>query len=376
MKTNIFKTLMILFFGVIIVTGFSASANCKTLVLKWAAYQPPISPFTIPQRYFAQEIERVSQGKVKVKFYWAQSLVGSKGMMEAVRDGVADVVSMCASYFRSKVPLSSVVDVPFLNTSGQGGRECIVFNRAYVKPLFVKEHDRWNSVFLYFGYAPPYNLMGKVPVRSVKDLEGKRVRAMGSLGKLLKSFGAIPVFTSAPETFTSLDKGVMDLAAGVGDYWMDAYKVYEASKYYTVDMDMASNGNIVLINKDTYNKLSEKVKRAIPNIRGKMAYVSQEALASPEKIKAYRAKYKAKGIEIIHFPPAERKKLLNRAEEYWEEWIAKWEKSGVKNPREAVNIVKNLINTIEKEFPEKQLMVPEDLKKQVAQLEAKAKAGK
>ena len=376
MKTRRFKAFMILLFAVVLVTGFSAPANCKTLVLKWAAYQPPISPFTIPQRYFAQEIERVSQGEVKVKFYWAQSLVSGKGMMEAVRDGSADVVSMCASYFRSKVPLTSIVDVPFLNTSGQGGRECIVFNRAYVKSLFVKEFDKWNSVFLYFGYAPPYNLMGKVPIRNVKDLEGKRIRAMGSLGKLLKTFGAIPVFVSAPETFTSLDKGVIDLAAGVGDYWMDAYKVYEASKFYTVDMDMASNGNIVLINKDTYNKLPDKVKKAIPNIREKMAYVSQEALASQEKIKAYREKYRAKGIEIIHFPLSERKKLQSRAEEYWEEWIAKWEKSGVKNPREAVNIIKNLINTVEKEFPGKELIVPDDLKKQVAELESKAKAGK
>ena len=376
MKAGILRSFLVLLLTAMFVTGFSAPAECKTIVLKWAAYQPPISPFTIPQRYFAQEIEKISQGEVKVKFYWAQSLVSGKGMMEAVRDGVADVVSMCASYFRPKVPLTSVVDVPFLNTSGQGGRECIVFNRAYVKPLFVKEHDKWNSVFLYFGYAPPYNLMGKVPVNSVKDLEGKRIRAMGSLGKLLKSFGAIPVFTSAPETFSSLDKGVMDLAAGVGDYWMDAYKVFEASKYYTVDMDMASNGNIVLINKRTYNKLPDKVKKAIPDIRKKMAYVSQEALASPEKIKAYREKYKAKGIEIINFPPEERKKLQNKAEEYWEEWIKKWEKSGVKDPREAVNTIKNLINTVEKEFPEKNLTVPDDIKKQVAELEAKARAGK
>jgi TRAP-type C4-dicarboxylate transport system substrate-binding protein len=376
MKRTILITIMLAVFGVIIITGFATPASCKTVVIKWAAYQTPASPFTISQRYFANEIERVSQGAVEVKFFWSQSLVGAKEMMEAVRDRVADVVSISASYFRSKVPLTSIVDVPFLNPKGQGGKEGLVYNRAYTKPMFVEEHEKWNSVFLYFGYAPPYNLMGKVPIKNVEDLNGKRIRAMGSLGTLLKSFGAVPVFTSAPETFASLDKGVMDLAAGPGDYWMDAYKVYEASDYYTIDMDMGANGNIVLMNKDIYSKLPEEVKKAIPMIRDKTAYVSQEAMASPEKLQHYREKYKSSGIEIIHFPPEEREKLVRKAEEYWEQWVKKWEGEGVKNSREAMDTIKNLIKSVEKEFPGEQLDVPKDLKAQVAQLEKEAKSGK
>ena len=369
------KTLVMVLFAGILIAGL-LPPSAQAIQLKWAAYQPPTSPFTTPQRWFIDEIERISGGRVTFKPYWAKSLVGSKGMMEAVRDHVADVVYMCPSYFRSKVPYSSLSDVAFLVASGQGARQGVVFNRACLSPLWTEEYDKWNSVFLFFGYVPPYNLMGKVPVRTLKDIDGRRVRALGGLGDALKSFGAVPVFAPAPETFTALDRGVIDLVAGCGDYWMDAYKIFEAAKYYTVDMDMSSSCCIALMNKDTYKKLPEDVKRAIPELRAKIDYVSQEALAGERKLKEWRAKFNARGIEIIPFPPSERQKMVKRAGRFWEEWIAKWEKAGVKNAREGLNLVKNLIGIVEKEYPEKYLAVPEEIKQQVAEIEAKAKAGK
>lgn len=370
------KTLMILLLVGFLVTSLSSTVMAKTLVLKWASYQPPTSPFTTPQRWFMDEIERISGGEVKIKPYWAQSLVGSKEMMEAVRDGVADFCYTCPSYFRSKVPLSSLIDVAFLTPSGQGARQCIVFNRAFLSDPFVEENARWNAIFLFHGYVPPYNMMGKVPVRNVKDIDGKRVRALGGLGEFLKVFGAVPVFAPAPETFTALDRGVIDLVAGCGDYWMHAYKIYEAAKYYTIGMDMSSAGCEALMNKDSYKKLPEKVKKALPGIREKMPYVSQEALAGKAKVKKWREQYRSKGIEIIEFPPEEREKMKAEASKYWEQWIAKWEKAGVKNAREGLYLVKNLISIVEREYPQRMLDVPEEIVQQVARIEADVKAGK
>jgi len=367
---------MILLLAGLLVTILCPNVTAKTLTLKWGSYQPATSPFTTPQRWFMEEVEKISGGEVKIKPYWAQSLVGSKEMMEAVRDGVADITYPCPSYFRSKVPLSSLTDVAFLCTAGQGGRQNIVFTRAFRTPPFVKELARWNSVFLFFGYVPPYNLMGKVPVRSVDDLKGKRIRELGGLGDLLKDFGAVPVFAPAPETFTALERGVIDLVAGCGDYWMNAYKIDEASQFYTIDMDMSSSCCVAIMNKDSYEKLPEKVKKALPELQDKAAYVSQEALAGKEKLKKWKEQFRAKGIEILEFPPEERQKMKERAAKFWEEWIVKWEKAGVEDAREGLNIVKDLIAAVEKEYPERMLDVPEEIVKQVARIEAEVKAGK
>jgi TRAP-type C4-dicarboxylate transport system substrate-binding protein len=370
------KTLLILLLAGFLITTLSPPVMAKTLVLKWASYQPPNNPFTTPQRWFMNEVERISNGKVKFKAYWAQSLVGAKEMMEAVRDGVADVVYPCPSYFRSKVPYSSLTDVAFLCTAGQGGRQDIVWSRVSLSPILTEEFDRWNAVYLFSGHVPPYNLMGKVPIRNIKDIEGKRIRALGGLGDLLKSFGGVPVFAPAPETFTALDRGVLDLAAGCGDYWHDAYKIDEASKYYTVGMDMSSAAGQALINKESYKKLPEEVKKAIPGLRKKIPYVSQTALAGAEKIKNWRAQFRGRGVEIIHFPPEERKKMKAAAGKFWEEWIAKWEKAGAKHAREALNLVKNMVAIVEKEYPQEMLDVPEEIRQKVVEIEANVKAGK
>ncbi len=372
------KTWMIVLLTGLFVLGLSLSVSAGPLVLKWAAYQPPTSPFTVPQRWFMDEVERISNGKVKFKAYWAQSLVGAKEMMEAVRDGVADITVPSPGYFRSKIPLHSLTDVAFLCTAGQGGRQDMVWNRVMLSPVFSQEFNKWNCLGLFFVGVPPYNLMGKYPIKSIQDFKGKRVRALGGLGDFLKSFGAIPVFVPAPETFTALDRGVMDLVAGCGDYWMDAYKIDEAksSKYYTIGMDMASAGNPVIMNKDAYAKLPEEVIKALPDVQRRSAYVVQSTLAGVKKIEQWRKQYRDKGIEILRLPPEEREKMKQAAPAFWEQWIEKWEKQGVKDAREGLNLVKNMIAIVEKEYPEEMLDVPADIQKHVDEIEARIKAGK
>lgn len=365
---------------VLLTTGLLASAlaaspvAAEPTVFKWAFYQPPQNPVTISARWFAKEVERISEGQVQIKLFWSESLVGSKEMMEAVRDKVADMVFMCPSYHPSKTPLSSLTDVAFLVAAGQGGRQNIVFTRACVTPQFTKEYDKFNSKFLFFTYVPPYNLMGRVPVLNLGDIAGKRIRALGGLGDVLKSFGAVPVFTSAPETFEALQKGVIDLVAGCGDYWMDAYKIYEASKYYTIDMDMSASCLIALMNKESYAKLPEKVKKALPELQEKSNYVAQEALAGKGKIAAWRKKFEVeRGIKITSFPPGDREKMKQGSVKFWEDWIAKMEKSGVEDARKTLYLVRDIIVEVEKQYPKKMLEVPPDIVKQVAEIEAEMK---
>jgi hypothetical protein len=141
-------------------------------------------------------------------------------------------------------------------------------------------------------------------------------------------------------------------------------------------MDMSSAGCVAVMNKESYAKLPEKIKEALPGIREKMPYVSQEALAGKAKVKKWREQFRSKGIEIIEFPESERNKMKERAAKFWEEWIVKWEKAGVKDAREGLNLVKNLISIVEREYPQRMLDVPDEIVQQVAQIEADVKAGK
>jgi TRAP-type C4-dicarboxylate transport system substrate-binding protein len=320
-------------------------------------------------------MEEASGGELKIKWYLGGSLVGAKEMMEAVRDKAADVVSMCPSFFRSKVPLSSLSDVAFLCSSDMSGRQTMVLNMMNVTPMLEKEYDYYNAVFLWATAIPPYNLMGKVPIRTIKDLQGVRIRALGGLGDVLSQFGASPMVVPGPETFTALDRGVIDLVAGGGDYWMHTYKIHEASKYYTVDMDMSSACSIGLMNKETYEKLPDKVKEIMPSLREKIAYVNQEGLAGEESLKKWREEFKARGIEIIHFPPEDRKKLVKAAEKYWEKWIEKFEKTGVKEAREGLNLQKNLVSIVEAYHP-KYLNVSDELKRELREAKEEVLSGK
>ena len=68
--------------------------------------------------------------------------------------------------------------------------------------------------------------------------------------------------------------------------------------------------------------------------------------------------------------------LKQAAPAFWEKWIAKWEKQGAKDAREGLNLVKNMIAIVEKEYPQEMLDVPVDIQKHVDEIEARIKAGK
>ena len=52
--------------------------------------------------------------------------------------------------------------------------------------------------------------MTKFPVNSVADIQGKKIRAVGYIGKLIKGVGAAPVSVPNAEIYTTLERGTAD----------------------------------------------------------------------------------------------------------------------------------------------------------------------
>jgi TRAP-type C4-dicarboxylate transport system substrate-binding protein len=369
-------SLIAIFFGLSIICKPGVT-NAEQVSLKWATYVAPASAFGIPFQWTADQIEKESKGAVKIKIYWSQSLVGAKEMMEAVRDGVVDIGQSAPIYYPNKIPLDTLAFVPFLCTTGYSGKLHMLLDRVFSHPLWQPQLEKWNCKRFSTIATPPYNIMGKIPVRKLEDLKGIRLRAPSGLGEFLHDFfGAVPVSIVSPEIYSALDKGIVDCIAGCGDYYFDAYKIYEKSEYYTIGMDMAGGGSSNFINNQSWEKLTPNMKNIISTVLEKLPYVYEQAMASDEKIKNWRDKFMSYGVKIIEFPAAERKKLLDSAPAYWEKIIKKWEASGVEGIREAFNIVNNEIDKLNKEYPQDKLDVPEEIKNQVTAVEKAVRSAK
>jgi TRAP-type C4-dicarboxylate transport system substrate-binding protein len=109
------------------------------------------------------------------------------------------------------------------------------------------------------------NTKGKA-VRKLEDMKGLKIRSHGTSAKVVKALGGTPVAMPMPETYQSLQKGVVDGAV----YPLEAnkgWKLGEVIDYVTLDFPAAYTTTFfVVMNKDKWNALPDDAKKAISEI--------------------------------------------------------------------------------------------------------------
>jgi TRAP-type C4-dicarboxylate transport system substrate-binding protein len=301
------------------VTGVIA-AEKKVFHWRFSSHASPGSKsFALCQIWWAEQIEKRSNGQIKVKMYWIDEICGPKEMMMAVKSRLADVVGHVPSYAPGETPIWNSTFLPFL-CPPRVDQNMVIYNRLSKESrLFIDEMNKFNCVYGGAYDTEAYNLMGKKPVRSVADLKGMRIRVMPDLGEILKQFDAVPVTVPVTEMFSALDTGVVDLVA-MSRLAFHAYKVDEISRYMILDMDMSAVPTFYFINKEAWNELPDNLKKVVESvIEDSPAFIWDFANLPDRVTEAYKV-IKQRNMEIIHFPKTERAKLMAKAKGVWETW--------------------------------------------------------
>ncbi len=168
---------------------------------------------------FAESVTRLSDGRLKVTVYPADTLVRPFEVFDAVSAGAVDIYHTDEVYFVSKSPaLNFFAAVPYGLTADEF---C-----SWV--LFGGGQALWDEVDAQFNVKP---LMGSntgvqmggwfnKEVNHPEDFKGLRYR-MPELGaEVLRRMGATVVTTPGGEIPTALKSGAIDAAEWIGP-WMD-----------------------------------------------------------------------------------------------------------------------------------------------------------
>jgi len=271
------------------------------------------------QSWWAEQIEKRSNGQIKIKMYWVDELCGPKEMMMAVKTRLADVVGQVPAYTPGETPILNSTYLPFVSAARMD-QTVMVYNRvARESKAFIAEMDKFNCVYGGAYEDEGYNLIGKKPVRTVNDLKSLRIRCMPDLGLVLKNFGAVPVTVPVTEMYSALDTGIVDVIAQARSAFR-AYKLDELSRYITLDLDMGRSPNIYLINRESWNELPDSLKQVVQGVIDDLPAFLWDFQHKPERIAELDRVIKEKGIEVFNFPTIEREKIAAVAETVWEAW--------------------------------------------------------
>ena len=326
-KALINKRYVVILFSLIIMVGFLLTLAPKAIsaekVIKWNfSLWGGKRAWSAPLHDWVADMEKKTNGRWQIKLHYGGVLAPPKENYDGIKAGMFEAAGICAAYTPGKNPLHTVSELPFIAPSKN---EDIIqmMVELWKHPALKKELLKWNAVPLLPSALCQYHLMGNKPVRTVEDLDGKRIRIGGEIAKVLKQFGAVPTLVPAPEVYEAVSRGTIDLVGFPWTYGYGSFKTYEVSKYVSLPMSLGTMSCFYIANKDAWDALPEEFKKYNMEWYNRAPKIWHDEFkkADDKWIPIFK-----KRLEFIDFPFSERERLVGEAEEVYERWVERMEK--------------------------------------------------
>jgi len=259
---KIFLFFLVAIIGIAFMSVGAFKAQAAPNKLTYSNFFPPTHIQSRLAEAWCKEVEKRTNGKVKVEYYPGGTLTKAGQCYDGVVTGQSDIGLSVLAYTRGRFPVMSAVDLPLGYTSGQVATE--VVNAVYEK-FKPKELQDTEVMYLHAHGPGLIHTKGK-PVRKLEDMKGLKLRGHGTSAKVVSALGGTPVPKPMPETYQMIQKGVVE--GGVFPFEADkGWRLGEVTDYITADFSAAyTTSFFVVMNKDKWNSLPDDVKKTIKEI--------------------------------------------------------------------------------------------------------------
>lgn len=340
MKKKVFLFCLVIIFAVATV-GTGSPVFAKTIRLTYSCFFPPTHIQSRLAEAWCKEVEKRTNGQVKVDYYPGQTLTKAKQCYDGTVEGLSDVGFSVLAYTRGRFPVMSAVDLPLGYTSGKVATE--VVNRVYKK--FTPEEFNDVEVMYLHAHGPGLvHTKGKA-VRKMEDMKGLKFRAHGTSALVVKALGGTPVSKPMPECYEMLQKGVVDGAV----YPLEAnkgWKLGEVTDYMTGAFSAAyTTSFFVVMNKGKWNSLPPDAQNTIRKINGEWAVKHGEAWDTSDM--AGIMFFLNQGGEMIGLDAKEQARWKKAVAPIVDDYVTDAKKKGIKNAQEIVDFINAALNELQ-----------------------------
>jgi TRAP-type C4-dicarboxylate transport system substrate-binding protein len=337
--------------------AFAAQKTPKPITLNLATVPPPVGSTGDELNWYANEIEKRTNGAVTIKIAWASTLAGPREMPDAIRTGSIDIAHLpWVAFHPSLVPLHTIT----MKCAAFRASHPLALWMAGLKlydefPEFDEEYAANNMIRVGYRGTGGINIETKKPIKVIEDFKGLKIVVHGLVDQaLIKAVGGVPVAMMPNQVADNMLKGVID-GAGNATTSSVRFKTFEAAKYY-IRFDKPvlgqDTGFAITMNLDTWKKLSPDIQKIFLEVRDEYPLKFVE-FDIKDTEKAYKTIEDA-GVEIIRLPTSETerwKALINTAE-MDEAWVT-WAKDNTKIPEPRLREILARYQELLDEMPEK-----------------------
>jgi TRAP-type C4-dicarboxylate transport system substrate-binding protein len=308
--------------------------------LVFATYLPDTDPTTLDMLRYLDLVKEYSEGTIDYTMYANQTLCSGTEELEALRNGLCDIIFFPTAYGSGLMPLSYMIDYPGIQYESQ-----MALAHTIKEWFEVVRPDEVSDLKLLFAYGQSGGVYAtNSPIRTFEDFKGKQIRCTAALTVVLEAYGAIPTTMVIGEVYEALRTGIVDGHYGIASA-VNSQKIWEVTKYVLPDPFFIGTYELFM-NMDVWNSLTPDQQAAFE------AAVEDgfDSLIAPgrEKENAEALEtFENAGLEINHFSDEDLAKMAAANGPIKESYAA-----GVEGGLEALDTLKELAAKYNAMYPD------------------------
>lgn len=299
-----------------------AAVSAAALVASFGAIAQDIKPRMIRFGYglnevsnqgravklFAEEVEKASGGKMKVRAVGAAALGSDAQMQQALIGGAQEMMVGSTATLVGITKEMAIWDTPFLFNNAKEAD--IVLDGPVGQKVMDKLQEKGLVGLVYWENGFRNLTNNKRAVNKLEDLDSIKLRVMPNPVFLesFKTLGANAVPLSFSELFTALETKAVDGQENPYNTILSS-KFYEVQKYLTVTNHVYSPW-IVLVSKKYWDGLSKAEQKVLLDAAIKSR--DFERKDTREEAAKALAELKAKGMQVNELTPAETNRMREK----------------------------------------------------------------
>lgn len=274
--------------------GYAAAAHATELVYG-AGIPAKSDEIAIGVQSYADDLAKLSGGSLKLKILAGGQVVSLDNTLVALRDGTIDAGFVVPVFTRKELKNTNVI----YDTEIFGDDPAAITGAANETMLFdcpecIAEFHQYGAIYLASFGNNNKGLICRKEVKTLADVKGLKIRAVGATTRLITAMGAVPVSMSPPDATTALERGAIDCVHGVIT-WLQNFGYWDVAKY-VLETPLGSPRTIssVVYARSAWDKLTPEQRKiaieAIPMHLARMVYLVN--VAADQKVKDIAIKEK------------------------------------------------------------------------------------
>jgi TRAP-type transport system periplasmic protein len=274
---------------------------------------------------------------VDFEWHYAQALLSMPELYEGTAQGVTDIASTCPAYTPGLFPITEAFELPGYNNDN-ALVSSVTMHEAW-KQSEILQAEYADVKIMHFWATGPGTFITKTPVRSMADLSGLDIRAVGGTIPWVAALGANPVSFGMGASYENLETGVVDGLLAPNDV-LKGFRLAEVTGYIT---NCPPTYNIIfmkVMNWDTWNSLPASVQSIFDEVNEEYVIEYGKLRTDHSEIGLEYALTEF-GHELIDLDPAEYQRWVDLIDPIMEEWVVKANGLGLPG-QEIVDMVREL----------------------------------